>query len=66
MPMPQRGISINPTVPLKEQRIGTTVQMPYKWVVILGDIARHSGVSKSRLMCEAWVDFCKKHKIDLS
>ena len=63
--MPIRGLAIDPSRRLDEQRIGTTVQMPYKWLEVLGDVARNAGVSKSRVMCEAWSDFCKKHKIDL-
>ncbi|QNJ03735.1 hypothetical protein SynPROSU1_02139 [Synechococcus sp. PROS-U-1] len=63
--MQPRGLSIDPTKPLTEQRIGTTIQMPWQWVQILGDVARNAGVSKSRLYCHIIEEWAKANDVEL-
>ena len=63
--MPARGLSIDPSRPLSSQRIGTTIQMPIKWLEIWSTVARNAGLSKSRLVCQALEEFAEKHDIEL-
>lgn len=63
--MPFRGPSVDPNRPVGPQVIGTTVQMPQKWVEIWAAVARNAGVSKSRLVCQALEEFADKHDIEL-
>lgn len=62
---PTRGLSIDPSRPLEQQKISTSIQLPYSWLLILGDVARNAGVSKSKVINEAFKLFCEEHKIEL-
>ena len=62
---PIRGLSIDPSRPLEQQKISTSIQLPYSWLLILGDVARNAGVSKSKVINEAFKLFCEEHKIEL-
>ena len=63
--MPSRGLSIDPSRPLDLQKIGTTVQMPVKWLEVWNQVARAQGVSKSRLICRILEEFAKENDIEL-
>lgn len=65
LPMPSRGPSIDPSLPLGKQTIGTTVQMPIAWLQIFHDAANKGMMSRSRLMCLALAEYAEKHGIDL-
>ena len=63
--LPPRGLSIDPSRPLGPQRVGTTVQMPFKWLEIFSLVARNANMSKSKLICVALQEFAEKHDIEL-
>lgn len=63
--MPMRGPSIDPARPLDQQRITTSVVMPFKWIKIFKDMAHDQRISYSRLMCDILQDYAKRNKIEL-
>ena len=63
--MPMRGVSIDPAQPLENQRVTTSVVMPWKWIAVFKDLAHEQRISYSRLMFDILEDYAKRHKIDL-
>lgn len=60
-----RGVSIDPAQPLENQRITTSVVMPFKWIKIFKDLAYEQRISYSRLMCDILIDYAERHEIEL-
>lgn len=63
--MPMRGTSIDPARPLEQQRITSSVVMPWKWIQVFKDLAHDRRISYSRLVCDILEDYAKRNKIDL-